>query len=67
MTEFGDSRPCEGRERERLMDELRLRNNPNNEPTGDFTGRCMHCGSKDLWTDNLTYGCNCCKAIFIRS
>ena len=33
------------------------------EPTGHFTGRCVHCGSKDLWDDNLAYGCNCCKAL----
>jgi hypothetical protein len=26
----------------------------------------MSCGSKDLWTDNLSYGCNCCGEIFIR-
>lgn len=47
--------------------EIRKYNNPKNEPTGDYTGRCMECGSKDLWTDNLTYGCNCCGAIYIRS
>ena len=45
------------------LDALRRKNNPNNEPTGPFTGRCAHCGSKDLWTDNLAYGCNCCKAV----
>ena len=39
--------------------------NPNNEPTGDFTGRCRKCGSGDLWDDNLTYGCNTCGAIFM--
>lgn len=42
---------------------LMRRNNPNNEPTGPFTGRCPHCGSKDLWDDNLAYGCNQCKAL----
>lgn len=41
----------------------RQQNNPNNEPTGDFTGRCSECGSKDLWDDNLAYGCNNCGAI----
>lgn len=35
-------------------------NNPQNEPAGDFTGRCGKCGSKDLWDDNLVYGCNNC-------
>lgn len=39
------------------------RNNPKNEPVGHFTGRCFHCGSGDLWDDNLAYGCNCCGAL----
>ena len=34
--------------------------NPNNERTGDHTGRCYKCGSNDLWDDNLSYGCNNC-------
>jgi len=34
--------------------------NPNNEPTGHFTGRCGNCGSNDLWDDNLSYGCRTC-------
>lgn len=42
---------------------LRRRNNPNNEPSGPYTGRCPHCGSNDLWDDNLAYGCNECHAI----
>lgn len=50
---------------EEKLEQLREANNPNNEPTGHFTGRCMHCGSRDLWDDNLTYGCDCCGAIFI--
>lgn len=40
----------------------RLDNNPDKEPVGHFTGRCAHCGSKDLWDDNLAYGCNKCGA-----
>jgi hypothetical protein len=47
---------------DRRMAELRRVNNPHNEPVGHFTGRCGHCGSKDLWDDNLAYGCNCCGA-----
>lgn len=43
--------------------DLRRRNNPNNEPTGPFTGRCSHCGSSNLWDDNLAYGCNACGAM----
>lgn len=42
---------------------MRLRNNPNHEPVGHFTGRCKRCGSSDLWDDNLAYGCNTCGAI----
>jgi len=38
--------------------------NPNNEPTGHFTGRFMKCGSASLWDDNLTYGCNNCGTIY---
>lgn len=44
------------------LEAMRRKNNPNNEPTGRFTGRCSKCGSKDLWDDNLAYGCNCCGA-----
>lgn len=42
---------------------LRQRNNPTNEPCGHYTGRCVHCGSADLWDDNLAYGCNSCGAL----
>ncbi len=48
-------------------EELKRKNNPRNEPTGHFTGRCKKCGSKDLWDDNLTYGCNVCDAIYFPS
>lgn len=42
--------------------------NPKGEPVGDFTGRCLRCGSKDLWDDApAAYGCNCCGAIFMTS
>jgi len=41
----------------------RNRNNPDGEPTGHYTGRCRECGSKDLWDDNLHYGCNDCGAM----
>lgn len=40
------------------------RNNPTGESKGHFTGRCARCGSKDLWDDNLAYGCNDCGAIY---
>jgi hypothetical protein len=38
-------------------------NNPGNKPTGVFTGRCVRCGSADLWDDRWGYGCNCCGAM----
>jgi hypothetical protein len=47
----------------RELASLRKRNNPNGEPVGDHTGRCAHCGSSDLWDDNLAYGCNSCSAL----
>ena len=39
------------------------KNNPRNEPTGPFTGRCHKCGSNNLWDDNLAYGCHHCKQL----
>ncbi len=42
---------------------LRKKNNPHDKPVGHFTGRCAHCGSSDLWDDNLAYGCNSCGAM----
>lgn len=47
------------------VNEAMARNNPRNEPTGHFTGRCSKCGSTDLWDDNLHYGCNACGAILL--
>lgn len=41
----------------------RMARNPNAEPCGDFTGRCRKCGSKNLWDDNLHYGCKDCGAL----
>ncbi len=41
--------------------------NPNNEPTGHYTGRCKHCGSNNLWDDNLAYGCRDCGALLCSS
>ncbi len=38
--------------------------NPNNKPTGPFTGRCKRCGSNDLWDDCTAYGCNNCGAVY---
>jgi hypothetical protein len=40
------------------------RNNPHNEPTGPFTGRCGRCGSQDLVDDNMSYVCGDCGAVF---
>ena len=44
--------------------EMQVENNPNNEPTGHFTGRCAKCGSRDLWDDATFYGCNCCGTMY---
>lgn len=49
--------------RESELAALRRRNNPDNKPVGHFTGRCAHCGSKNLWDDNLAYGCGACGAL----
>jgi hypothetical protein len=38
--------------------------NPENKPTGAYTGRCARCGSSDLWDDASVYGCNNCGACF---
>lgn len=77
--EFGDMRPRDddpgdGRPKyaprprtESELAALRRSNNPRGEPTGDYTGRCMQCGSRNLWTDNLTYGCNDCGNIYCRN
>lgn len=50
----------------RELEAIRRKNyqpeNPDNEPTGNHTGRCRKCGSKDLWDDNTAYGCNKCGA-----
>lgn len=45
------------------LDALRRRNNPQGQPVGHHTGRCAHCGSSNLWDDNLAYGCNDCGAM----
>lgn len=26
-----------------------------------YSGQCPKCGSKDLWDDNLNFGCNDCS------
>ena len=45
-------------------EEMKRVNNPEGKPTGHFTGRCMRCGSNDLWDDNSAYGCNKCGAFW---
>lgn len=39
---------------------IRKENNIRLSKVGNFTGKCFYCGSKDLWDDNLSYGCNSC-------
>lgn len=48
---------------EKVLEAERRRNSPDGEPTGSHTGRCGNCGSKDLWEDNIAYGCNSCGAL----
>lgn len=43
--------------------EMRKKNNPLDQPVGHHTGRCAYCGSKNLWDDNLAYGCEDCGAL----
>jgi DNA-directed RNA polymerase subunit RPC12/RpoP len=72
--EFGDMRPRDDgrpkyqsrRPTEAELRRMRSANNPHDQPTGDHTGRCMACGSRNLWTDNLTYGCSDCGEIYVR-
>ena len=59
--------PPSDRELERRYERLRRANNPRGEPVGDYTGRCMRCGSSNLWSDNLTYGCSDCGEVYCRS
>ena len=48
---------------EQELVEIRRYSNTDNKPVGHFTGRCIYCGSTDLWDDNLAYGCNACGAL----
>lgn len=50
---------------DKTLEEIRLLNNPENAPTGHYTGRCMYCHSNDLWDDATAYGCNFCDAIYM--
>ena len=62
MTTSDQLRKLKGKEKEELLAEMLAKNNPLNEPVGHWSGRCKHCGSKDLWDDNIAYGCNDCGA-----
>jgi len=47
----------------KILEILMRKNNPYGERVGDYTGRCKKCGSKNLWDDNLSYGCRDCGYI----
>lgn len=47
-----------------LAEQMKV-NNPTGKPVGHFTGRCMRCGSRDLWDDAAAYGCNNCDGLFM--
>ena len=64
MPEHVPKLPKDPIEREARLVVMQRENNPNNEPTGHYTGRCKRCGSRDLWDDATAYGCNCCDAIY---
>lgn len=51
---------AEMRQQKERFIRLMRSNNSKNEPTGPFTGRCNQCGSKNLWDDNMNYGCKDC-------
>jgi hypothetical protein len=61
---MGEYRPTELITDIEELAKLRAKNNPDNLPTGHFTGRCMNCGSDDLWDDATAYGCNCCGSLY---
>lgn len=37
----------------------------NGKLVGDCTGFCYSCGSKELWGDNVAYGCKKCGKVRI--
>lgn len=51
-------------ERKKYPNKPRSVANPDNEPTGPYSGRCKRCGSDDLWDDCAAYGCNNCGAVY---
>jgi uncharacterized protein (DUF983 family) len=46
-------------------EEIKRRENPDNLPTGHYTGRCKRCGSSNMWEDFTAYGCNVCDALYV--
>ncbi len=60
-TQRGSILPCTKTEDE--LTQMRRKNNPQGLPVGHHTGRCAHCGSTNLWDDNLAYGCEDCGAL----
>ena len=61
--DYWDNRAKENRYK--TMTVIQQMNNPAAESMGHFTGRCRKCGSKDLWDDNMHYGCNTCGAFLL--
>lgn len=47
-----------------ILDWLRRYHNPNGEPTGHYTGRCMRCHGDSLFVEMTVYGCEICYALF---
>jgi len=46
------------------LEAIRKYTNPDNKPSGHFTGRCMACHSNYLWDDAAAYGCNFCDGFY---
>jgi hypothetical protein len=49
---------------EERLEQMRKINNPHNQSTGHYTGRCENCHSTNLWDDNTHYGCRDCGAVY---
>jgi len=49
------------------VERIRDYTNPEDKPTGHFTGRCMTCYSNDIWDDAAcggAYGCKFCDSVY---
>jgi len=48
-----------------VLENIRARNNPLQEPIGPYTGRCQYCESdKYMFDDAAIYGCTLCLSLY---